>query len=133
MYNQRSCPFERSPVPLPFFLSNQLLVDTIYFCYTFSVTRKRFGHPAKDVHPEPAEGFTLRAEGFTLRIEGPFSSSELPALSLPNGSGVDCQLSSTSLTPFVSHQCKTRGVKSFPLISLHKTRGDTLQEFQNEI
>jgi hypothetical protein len=27
------------------FLSNQLLVDTIYFCYTFSVTRKRSNSP----------------------------------------------------------------------------------------
>jgi hypothetical protein len=40
------------------FLSNQLLVHTIYFCYIFSVTRKRsrFGHLTKDVRPEPAEG-----------------------------------------------------------------------------
>jgi hypothetical protein len=38
------------------FLSNQLFVDAINFCYTFSVIRKRLGHPVKDVPPEPAEG-----------------------------------------------------------------------------
>ena len=33
--------FERSPSPITIFLSNELLVDTIYCCYTFSVSSKR--------------------------------------------------------------------------------------------
>jgi hypothetical protein len=40
--------FERSPSPITIFLSNQLLVDIIYFCYTFSVTRK---HPMSPAAP----------------------------------------------------------------------------------